>query len=347
MMKKVLSLVLVVCMAFSCLALSACVWEGIWQTTTSTIPTVSTTQPTTKPTTSTSTTTTTTTTTIPDDGGEPEDLVIQHGDNFTEEDINFLEWLHGNDSPYASTDKRTGNLALFIIEILVKNDLLYASTDIDSGYYICAYRDLDALSPDEIHLIKFKAIDVTQYKWYKFDITDEIPKQIDDLELYDELSHMLFDSKVSTCISESKFENVNTKYILLCRVSQLQAGLEHMKEYQNMLRINYGEISSDNDFNMIYLESTDAPWFQLQCHIDNNGKKYIVHKGYMSGTVYDGVPTYNEDLLNVFLKVYREDLVSYLTYLPELNEVMSDGSTRCYFGLPLDDFLDYVNGLMK
>ena len=342
-MKKVLSLVLVACMAFSCLALSACAWEGIWQTTTSTIPTVSTTQPTT----STTTTTTTTTTTIPDDGGEPEDLVIRHGDNFTEEDIKFLEWLHGNDSPYASTDKRTGNLALFIIEILVKNDLLYASTDIDSGYYICAYRDLDALSPDEIHLIKFKAIDVTQYKWYKFDITDEIPKQIDDLELYDELSHMLFDSTVSGYISESNLENVKTKHILLCKTSKLQFGIEYMNENRYMLRINYGEISSDNDFNMIYLESREVPWFQLQCHVDNNGKKYIVHKGYMSGTVYDGVPTYNEHLLDKFLLFYREDLVSYLTYLPELNEVMTDGSTRCYFGLPLDDFLDYVNGLMK
>ena len=57
-MKKVLSLILVVCMAFSCLALSACVWEGIWQTTTSTVPTASTTQPTTKPTSTTTTTTT-------------------------------------------------------------------------------------------------------------------------------------------------------------------------------------------------------------------------------------------------------------------------------------------------
>ena len=37
-MKKVLSLVLVVCMAFSCLALSACVWEGIFGTTTTTTP---------------------------------------------------------------------------------------------------------------------------------------------------------------------------------------------------------------------------------------------------------------------------------------------------------------------
>ena len=96
-MKKVLSLVLVICMAFSCLALSACVWEGIWQTTTSTIPTSSTTQATTKPTDSTTATTTTTTTTtiINPDNNEPEDLVIQHGDNFTEEDIEFVKSLQG------------------------------------------------------------------------------------------------------------------------------------------------------------------------------------------------------------------------------------------------------------
>lgn len=61
-MKKVLSLILVVCMAFSCLALSACVWEGMFGTTTSTVPTASTTQPTTKPTSTTTSTTTITTT---------------------------------------------------------------------------------------------------------------------------------------------------------------------------------------------------------------------------------------------------------------------------------------------
>ena len=77
-MKKPTSIILALTMLLSCAALVGCAWKdifaGIWGT-------------------AQTTTTTTVTTTNPDES--PKELKITHGDNFTEEDIDFLYFING------------------------------------------------------------------------------------------------------------------------------------------------------------------------------------------------------------------------------------------------------------
>lgn len=239
-------------------------------------------------------------------------------------------------------------MTTLLIEITAYNkSLIYVSTDIDTGYLICPYIDFDMLSPEDVEKLKHTCVDVTLYKWYKFYISEEIPQQIGDLELFDPLSHLVFDSIVTECVPVADVQSIHCKYVFPCSVSRLDNGLEHMNKYKDMFRLNGGDISADNFFNMINLWNANAPWYQLQCFIDDNGEKFIINESYLHGTIEGDEFELNEDCVKAYLGIYYDDLVKYLVRLPELDEEMSDGTVRCYFGISLNDFSDIVDELMK
>ena len=135
-MKKVLSLVLIICIVLGCVSLISCNFEGIFGKTSSstestepdasakpseqptqpTEPTQSTTQPT-EPTSSSSSTT--------EPEPEPEELVFEHGDNFTEEDIEFVKRFHN----YRDMES---SILLYSFSEMISSVKLSTSSKIDS-----------------------------------------------------------------------------------------------------------------------------------------------------------------------------------------------------------------------
>ena len=309
-MKKVLSLILVACMAFSCLALSACVWEGIFGTTTSTVPTTSTTQPTTKPTTSTTTaTTTTTTTTIPDDGGEPEDLVIQHGDNFTEEDIEFVKSLHGTQpswsfeydlAPWSFSEDikalKAGVASYHLIDI-----------DIDSPYYICAYLDRSL----DYDMIIHAPLDTTLFTWYKYYSYDDIQNSIGEHTLTDVF--LLYDAVVLNDIPNDLITSLGCKYYIrvvddkdLYRTPSRLLKLEYCRNMKTDEPL-FLEESINQSEQRVYVNSNGAQYYVLLSKIynesDNSTVSFIEDT---LGNYYDWISPHLIDLDN--LKELKSDL---------------------------------------
>ena len=184
-MKKI-SLVLVICILLGCASLISCNFSEIFEKTSSIEstepsetmqPSEQPTQPSeqpqpTEPTSSSSSTT--------EPQPEPEELVFEHGDNFTEEDIEFVKSLHGADKYSSDPIYYTFNI---IINKLQNNiGFFYQLTiDIDSCYIICAYIDLDV--KENLKIYNSNIVDVTKYTWFKFYPQMDIPDTIDDLEM--------------------------------------------------------------------------------------------------------------------------------------------------------------------
>jgi hypothetical protein len=255
--------------------------------------------------------------------------------------------LHGRSPFNISQDVNDFTLEDLITNITYGYPLLYISSDIDSGYVICPYIDIDALSSKEISQLEYTAIDITKYEWHKFSITENIPPQIENLEIYDAFSHVFFDSVANDCMVDDTSKNISYKYVFSCSSTNLENAIRHINEYQNIFYTGWNN-PYNIDFNMLYLSSIRSyPRVQKQCYTDANGAKYLIDKGYLYGAEDNGNVIINNYAIEYFFGIYSDDLASELVYLPELSEEMTDGSTRCYFGLPLDKFVDYVKTLMN
>ncbi len=323
-MKKVLSLILVVCMAFSCLALSACVWEGIWQTTTSTVPTTSTTQPTTKPT-STTATTTTTTTTIPDDGGEPVDLVVQHGDNFTEDDIKFVKSFHGYQDMIAEE-------FLFSFSEMIdtvregKWYLYYASVDIDNPHYICGYIDIS--TEENLNEWASGCIDVTKYIWYKFDADEDVPEEIGDLSI-GWVFHT-YDAVITKDIGNGIDLEHKFKYYSIGR-----GGIWDVIEIYEYMLIHYYKPIDE----FVGIEDIRRSSRCYRGYTTTDGKDYFVLRAGNSlnedGTISNYLDQNKKQLGDCY-----DALLPYFERIEEMDDMFTNSSgetfKRLYYGIPLD-----------
>ena len=317
-MKRVLSLVLVMCMAFSCLALSACVWEGIFgTTTTSTIPTSSTTQATTKPTDSTTATTTTTTTTtiINPDNNEPEDLVIQHGDNFTEEDIEFVKSLQGKLTTEASSSAYMGFESLFNC----KSGLtpFVGHIDINSAIIICAYIDTDV--EENVNSYFKNELDVEDYKWYKFDTSQQIPSTIDNDELI--WSYLLFDAWIEKNALTNEELYYSFTYYMEIKTNVVP---EYLKQFETMIAYA-GYYDKNIDIDKYSFQNIYFGLFRPS-YTDDNGKSYLIFHEFIidkDGTVVDGYA--KEELQEYYdiLKPYFVELVELDTQQNNMDDLVS------------------------
>ena len=162
-MKKLISLLLVV--IFICSALLGCDWGSILNKSEN-VDDI----------TSTSTTTITATTTNP---LFPENPTIEHGDNFTDEDIEFIMHLHGQKIP---PDGYLITYNLFDIMYMAKHNSPIFLMHLENPYVIAAY-----LKPDQYKYQKddlgYYCFDASKYVWYKFFEGETVPKVINDMRL--------------------------------------------------------------------------------------------------------------------------------------------------------------------
>ena len=124
--------------------------------------------------------TTSSSNTTTDENPPVEELVFEHGDNFTEDDIAFVRSLHG--ANYSMSDDRISFTFDSIVDYTKNRNcyLYYCEFDVDNPYYICAYIDFDIKENAMFWMVQI--VDITKFSWYKFDDLNSIPETIGELE---------------------------------------------------------------------------------------------------------------------------------------------------------------------
>ena len=115
------------------------------------------------PTTTTTTTITTTTNSAP---LYPENPTIEHGDNFTDEDIEFLMHLHGQ--KMGENSEESIPCSLYDVTLDAQRGTPLYLMKFENPYVISGYRKPDYKKPQKDEN-GFYYFDISQYIWYKFD----------------------------------------------------------------------------------------------------------------------------------------------------------------------------------
>ena len=325
-MKKQISIILAICIIFSCVSLCGCSFQGIIDQFTPTTkpsetmqPTEEPTQPSEQPTQPTEPTSSSSNTVDP----EPEELVFEHGDNFTEEDIEFVKSLHGYQLMLYDPIIHTFSSMVTNVNS-GRGYLYYANVDIDNPYYICAYFDWSV----ESTLREWGAgyIYVNHYVWYKFDSKETVPKKIDNLTLG--LVLLVYDSTIIKDVGNDKDCEHNFRFYTL--------GYGEIKEfraiYENMLIHHYEPI----DENTIGIE--EMPKSGRYYEVGKVADKQLYLKLYENALYEDG--TISEGDNRKILGDYYDILSPYIQRVEELDYdfINIEGETLriLYLGINLD-----------
>ena len=160
-MKKLICLFIAIIV--TCGAFSGCEWKFDKTEESSTVTTTS---------------PTSTTSTIMDPPAE--ELVFEHGDNFTEKDIEFVRSLHLDFQ--TSGEPKNYSFDRIVNELINDRGVFYSvMIDIENPYYIGAYIDFDL--EENLKFWNSGIIDITKFVWYKFDNPISMSRTVDNLEL--------------------------------------------------------------------------------------------------------------------------------------------------------------------
>ena len=158
-MKKVLSLILVVCMAFSCLALSACVWEKMWGSTTSTVSTEGTSHSAIQP-----------------SERDPvlDELDLDYSDDFDEYDIEFVKTMRYTQFPGLPGYNHTTSFIEAMNQLDRNKNTSYKMT-IDTQsilYFVAVYGE------GGYYFLDLGGV-VENVKWCKFSSYGDVPSEME------------------------------------------------------------------------------------------------------------------------------------------------------------------------
>ncbi len=319
-------------MIFSCTGLIACDFSEIFgkmssskstepassePTKPSEQPTQSTTQPT-EPTSSSSSTT------EEEPQPEPEELVFEHGDNFTEEDIEFVKSFQGYHHMLSCTKIFT--FSKMVEEVKIGREYLYyVDVDIENPYYICAYMDFSIV--DDLNKWGAGCIDITRYVWYKFDAEESIPKEIDNLRLG--WAFQIYDSVITKDIGndidcEHKFKFYSLGY----------GGVSNFRViYEHMLIIHHRVLDD------IGITIEEVPKSGRYYEVGKVADEQLYLKLYSDALYEDGTISNADN--HKFLEYYYDILLPYIQRVEELDcyfvNVKGETLKLLYLGIDLDD----------
>ena len=313
-MKKLICLF--VAIIVSCGAVSACEWKFAKTEESSTATTTS-------PTSTTSTIT------------EPpvEELVFEHGDNFTAEDVDFVKYFHGyQDSLISPVIYSASDVFSNIKED--KGYLYFVNVNISNPYYICGFIDLNI--EENLACWGRGAIDVERCVWYKFDNKDSIPTEIGKLSLG--WSFQIYDATVVEDIGNKTDCKHQFKLYTLGHgsVVNFREIYEYMFIYHNK--------SIDN---MNYLEEMPLAGRYYRGYTTTDEKSYFVLKVGNSvnedGSVLDYL-----DQNKKHLEGYYAILSPHFEHIEELDDeiISADGKVvKClYYGVSIETLTEILTG---
>ena len=326
-MKKQISIILAICIIFSCVSLCGCSFQGIIDQFTPTTKPSETMQPTEEPTQPseqpqpTEPTSSSSSTVEEEPQPEPEELVFEHGDNFTEEDIEFVKSLKGNlTTAYISYMYYNFN-SLFNNQSGMYPFVGHISTD--NPVIICGYLDFDIL--ENVLLYNVDKLDISDYKWYKFDISETIPDIIgEDEKIW---SFLVLDAWIEKNALTNEECYYEFKYYMDIKTNAVP---NFFKQYETMIVYTF-----KSNYISGYHDTAIRCGLFRPGYVDKNGVSYLVFQEqiiHQDGTIDDG-------LAQGTLKEYYDILKPYFEILEELDDTYeSDGETcvRRYVGVKIE-----------
>ena len=302
-MKKITSIILLITIISSCFVFSGCELFGGEVTTTDGEQTTTTT--------TTSTTTSTTTQTPLDD--EPATIEFEHGDNFTEDDIEFVKMLHGQIRNDVAICDLPPQYSLENVLSFAKNGVPLFLARFENPYIICAYSKPDA-SEYECDKSGNYEFDATKYVWYKYYDSASILDRIDDMPITMDC-YLLYDCVVIKDIVNDIEYNKNCKYYM-------QYTSEHNLELtkENMLLFDdySAQVSGESKF-IPYAEYGGATF---EVYVDDDGTHYL----------YFDYESFYEDgsgYLNSAQKLFGEHYDAFQSHFVVLDEYINSKGKIC------------------
>ena len=249
-----------------------------------------------------------------------ETVYIMHGENFTQDDIDFVALLHGekrNDKIPKDMPSRAG--LEYVLNAGKEGQPIFIASFEDS-YIICAYLKIGALPyiPDIWGDYKF---DVTKYVWYKFNNNTETPERLNGMSRTED-AYLIYD-----CMLEKDIVN-DVEYNKACK-SYIKYEGEYCYDYvtSNMLLFfasyKLSAVLGESKHIAFPIYSGDA----FKVYTDKDGVDYL---------------TLSYNRITSDLGEHYDFLSPYFEVLEE--HVNNECSEPELIYIKLSDILDYING---
>ena len=207
-------------------------------------------------------------------------IYITHGEGFTDVDLDFISFLHGqkrNDSEcdwVMPTDGRFEELFN-----MIKTGYQCLLVKIESPYIICAY-----LRPGALPYIRDRfgnySFDATKYVWYKFSESSEMLEKMNGLSLTEEI-YLLSDCTVEKDIVNEINYNKSIKIYMRAHDKN---PFSHISSNMLLYTGSSSEIVESSRF--IHINNSNFnPVFKL--YIDSDSKKYLCFDINSSDGIYN------------------------------------------------------------
>ena len=297
-MKKLTSILLVLTIISSCFAFVGCDWSNIFGTTTTTI------------------------TGTPD----PSTLNIKCGDNFTQEDIEFLRYIHGYQILFS--DMPSISFSNYVDRVNNEESHSYfVSTDKANPIYLCGYLDLNDFGDTYLN--------VEKHVWYKYTDIESVPQERDGLILGWNIR--LYNATVTKDIENGIDYEHKIKIYRVGRGGVPKSDL--LYEYTVMF----------HNLSIVDITYLEEPNFQsyFKGYITAAGKSYFVLK-YGNIKMDDGSISDCLDDNRNQLEDYYDVLYPYIERLEEMDYEFSTPSgekrTSLVHGVPIDVLTEVLFG---
>lgn len=251
-----------------------------------------------------STTSSTSITTNPSQLAFPENPTIEHGDNFTQDDIDFVLMLHGGIRNDRIEYEMLPNYLLYeVLTFAQKGSPLFLAR-FENPYIICAYLKPDVPEYERNEFGEYR-FDATKYVWYKFYDSTQIPDSIEKMKLTEEI-YLLYDGTIIKDIANGVEYNKKCKYYMTYKSEQ---DLEKITSNM-LLYYDYPSwVTGESKF-VPYVKYGGATF---EVYIDENGIEYIyfLYESYYqdgSGYVNSAVKLfdYHYDALSPYFEILNE-----------------------------------------
>lgn len=256
-------------------------------------------------------------------GGCNKNITFKHGDNFTDEDIQFVRSLHKSKS-LNHKDIPSTSFDSIVSRCEFAQSLYMLDFEAEKPYYICGYAKTNTVNM--LISLFSNGLNVSLYTWYKFDNANEIPDSIDGKDL------------------------CQAYRLLKCKVKDISYGIEYNESF-----IYYEKTRSDGTGfttnSILFFMGDNHRLSQSEYNTINGGVEY--KRAFVVYTSTDGtkyIPILDElfidgnsqkDLAKEELGIYYDTFSSHLVRLEEL-DYESETMKERYLGLRVDVLSEFL-----
>lgn len=253
-------------------------------------------------------------------------VYITHGENFNQDDIDFVAMLHGQiryGYRFSGIYPAPNYTCHMILSAGQRGEPVFLA-HCENPYVIVGYlKSLSLPNVDELLGYEYY-FDVTKYIWYKFYDLDQISEKIEGMQRSEE-KYILYD-----CIIEKDIVN-GTEYN-----RQLKAYVKYREWITPTMLLYFEPACMEEYLGDDYMEYPQYGGGTLEIYTDENGVDYVYFPYevvYQDGSKFD--------IGKLLFYEHYSDLSPYFEYFGE--EINERGELYKYAGIRLDIIIEYLH----